>query len=218
MYLTRQSISGCICEIMTLFASRKHSPVRKPDASTSSFSKLAHRLVVNTVREQEVVAQQPDAPPLNLITTTPWNVTKIVVRLGPVVDVYQHIESVIMWRDALKSTCWMVAWVALCRFIRRCPYMLFALLTHELLHPGYHPTLLCITPHLCLIVFVLRNYHKKQAELNQSAPAETSWSTSIAIGSEQYFKNIQVGETGLLKTSACTFHSYQTKCSSCRMS
>ncbi|KND02589.1 uncharacterized protein SPPG_03046 [Spizellomyces punctatus DAOM BR117] len=159
---------------MPLFsASQRASSARTSNAHSGSLSNLVHRVLVNTAKEQDRQEQQPPSPPLNLVTTTPWNATRLIVRLGPVVETYENLEAVVRWKDPVKTVIWMIAWCALC----------------------YYPTLLCISPNLFIIVIILRNFYRRQREDQDNPPPTpppvTSWSTSIAVGSEPYLKNMQ---------------------------
>ncbi|KAJ3150365.1 peroxisome- protein [Geranomyces variabilis] len=157
---------------MTLFTSHKSTGVR------AGVSQLVNRVLVSTAREQERQQQfiPPQNAPLNLLTTTPWNVSRLIVRLGPVVQVCDTARDLVRWTDPVKSVLLMLAWVTLC----------------------YYPTMLCVTPNLFVILVIMRNHHMQKNQFFREASQTSStgalgsaWSTSIAVGSEQYVRNMQ---------------------------
>ncbi|KAJ3176516.1 peroxisome- protein [Geranomyces variabilis] len=155
---------------MTLFTTHKSTGVR------AGVSQLVNRVLVNTAREQERQAFNPPQPPLNLLTTTPWNVSRLIVRLGPVVQVCDTVRDLVRWTDPVKTVLLMLAWVTLC----------------------YYPTMLCVTPNLFVILVIMRNHHMQKNQFFREASQTSStgalgsaWSTSIAVGSEQYVRNMQ---------------------------
>ncbi|KAI8823093.1 Peroxin/Dysferlin domain-containing protein [Fimicolochytrium jonesii] len=168
----------------SLFSSHRSSPSRPSKSSspprTSYFShshshspapkqpSVMENLLINTAREQ--ARPLPEAPGLSLVTTT-GHFSRLIVRLSPVVAVWECFDTMVRWRDPIKSPILVLGWVTLC----------------------YYPTILCIVPNLYIMYLILRNYVVKQRGSIHSETSGTTpnWYASITVGSEQYAKNMQ---------------------------
>ncbi|KAI8919817.1 Peroxin/Dysferlin domain-containing protein [Powellomyces hirtus] len=171
---------------MTLFSSHRYTP-GDGGGGRSVIHNLVNKVLINTAREHEKIPAS--APPLNLLTTTPWNVSRIVTRLGPVVRIYETTQNLITWKDPIKTILLMAVWVSLC----------------------YYPTMLCITPHLSIIIIILRNHERKdqfmrKREMEASIAVATGWTSSIAVGSEEYLRNMQFMQN--MMSMYCDAHDY----------
>ncbi|KAJ3143925.1 hypothetical protein HK101_002943, partial [Irineochytrium annulatum] len=61
--------------------------------------------------EREREAGLNRQPPLNLLTTTPWNLTRMVIRLGPVVNGLGVADNILDWNPPFRTGILMAAFV-----------------------------------------------------------------------------------------------------------
>ncbi|KAI9312992.1 integral peroxisomal membrane peroxin-domain-containing protein [Zopfochytrium polystomum] len=131
-------------------------------------------------------------PSLNLLTTTPYNTFRFILRFGPVVNSKDVIVDVLAWKDPLVSGICLGSYVVLCLY----------------------PTLVLILPQIVVIAFITFNYHLRNypvppqagapvpgmaevavladgATATDSAELETLYSRMSGLAKSQYAKNLQ---------------------------
>ncbi|TPX59554.1 hypothetical protein PhCBS80983_g02436 [Powellomyces hirtus] len=100
---------------------------------------IVQELITSTAMNSAAMEKAAKDPPLNLLTTTPKNFTRFVMRLGPVVNFQDDVTEVLTWQNPPKTVIVMVTYIFLC----------------------IYPTLLIVAPQMLLIYIIMGNYYKK---------------------------------------------------------
>jgi hypothetical protein len=74
-------------------------------------------IFASTALAEEAIAQGSEnvEPPLNMLTTTPYNMIRMVVRLTPVVQGKQSVEDILRWKDPRKTGVILLLYVVVCK-------------------------------------------------------------------------------------------------------
>ncbi|KAJ1538478.1 hypothetical protein HK405_013820, partial [Cladochytrium tenue] len=149
---------------------------------------LVRAVVAGAVAAEEALRRETASgasrPPLNLLTTTPYNMTRMVARLGPVVDAVDELRALLAWKRPLLSLLAAIAYAAVCLF----------------------PAVLLLLPQAALLAAIAHSYYfrhlpARRAAAAATAAAATDGAVAIAsadgtaaaagVGRAQYARNLQ---------------------------
>ncbi|KAI9346390.1 Peroxin/Dysferlin domain-containing protein [Zopfochytrium polystomum] len=120
-------------------------------------------------------------PPLNLLTTTPINTVRLILRFGPVANSKDVILDLLAWKDPLVSAACMLAYVILC----------------------IYPILVLVLPQLVILGIIAYNYRQRQTQPADPSPVnidppvpdnpntEELFRKMSKLAKSQYAKNLQ---------------------------
>ena len=98
--------------------------------------------------------------PLNLLTTTPKNFTRMVSKIKPLVDFQDEIIDVLSWTNTGKSMAYLLGYCLLCLY----------------------PTMIFLMPHLYVISIIVRNYcTPSNAKKQDGLPSQAQYIKNMAF-------------------------------------
>ncbi|KAJ3315737.1 hypothetical protein HDU76_002131 [Blyttiomyces sp. JEL0837] len=172
---------------MLMAGQRSSSLVKTVFASTA---------IAEDAMERERESGQSKPPPLNLLTTTPYNLTRMVLRLGPVVNGKEVLEDLLSWKDPVKTIVAMFVYVTLCLY----------------------PTLLLILPQVGILAVIGANYYKRnepRAHANPALVQESLMTDPSLLSQTSNFQRMQsAGTTAAANPTIPTMASSTTGTSS----
>ncbi|KAJ1566345.1 hypothetical protein HK405_010176 [Cladochytrium tenue] len=146
---------------------------------------LVRAVVASAVAAEEALRRETASgasrPPLNLLTTTPYNMTRMVARLGPVVDTVDELRALLAWKRPLLSLLAAVAYAAVCLF----------------------PVVLLLLPQAVLLAAIAHSYYFPHRPVRLAAAAgsaatdgtvavnSTDSTAAASVGKAQYARNLQ---------------------------
>lgn len=136
-------------------------PRRPPYEDTGS---VIHDLAINTAisaREMKRVGKET-MPKLNLATTMPKNMTKFVMRLGPLVDFQDECIEIFTWKNPSRTIAFLLAYILLCLY----------------------PIILYTLPQILMLCFMIRLYYIRAENIATKPQSKLSLNLS-------YLKNLQ---------------------------
>ncbi|KAJ3093848.1 hypothetical protein HDU97_008937 [Phlyctochytrium planicorne] len=141
---------------------------------------------VETVAAEEVLEREREnstiKQPLNLLTTTPWNLTRMLVRLGPAVNAVDDVDILLSWKYPSLTAILYFVFVVLCLY----------------------PVSILILPQLTISGYIISRFYFRKP-LSQEPTVEPdvveipaskgsaadSLPFASSIESQQYLKNLQ---------------------------
>ncbi|KAI9140559.1 Peroxin/Dysferlin domain-containing protein [Paraphysoderma sedebokerense] len=108
-------------------------------------------------------------PGLNLLTTTPKNLTKFVHRVGGLRQFEKDVKELFTWKDPIKTLLAMAVWTIMC----------------------LNPILFTIAPHLALIYHLARSYYGKTRRRALGVPEPHSEAGPPNLKPSEYKANLQ---------------------------
>ncbi|KAI9204666.1 integral peroxisomal membrane peroxin-domain-containing protein [Polychytrium aggregatum] len=154
-----------------------NQPVKDSPTSSGSSGSSSPSRELSSSEDLNIAAQRQ--PPLNLLTATPWNISRLVLRLGPVVDAFDIAVDVLLWTYPFRTGMICIGWIVLCTY----------------------PILGFIIPQACLILYMLSRYktssHRRPLptppieELERVTSSTSLLSSIPTVNHQQYQKNLK---------------------------
>ncbi|KAI8815231.1 integral peroxisomal membrane peroxin-domain-containing protein [Cladochytrium replicatum] len=146
---------------------RARTGKRVDDESPANTTGLVQNLVANTASTSAAIEKEKsNIPALNLLTTTPFNFSRLINRLDPVVNAHDRIVEILTWEKPAETILTIIGFVFICRY----------------------PIFIAIIPQALVLFLIGSNYYAKTKR--SLKPDSSRGGPSYSVGSSQYVKNM----------------------------
>ncbi|KAJ3392304.1 hypothetical protein HDU92_008535 [Lobulomyces angularis] len=139
-----------------------------PSFSGSDTGSFINELAVNTAISSQEIKKASSIKTgltarLNFATTMPKNMTRFIMRLGPLVAIQDDLIEIFTWKNPYRTVAIMLVYIILCLY----------------------PTLFLIVPQTAFIYYLIKQYYRKTKHIAMNKK-ETKINVNL-----QYLKNLQ---------------------------
>ncbi|KAI8816315.1 integral peroxisomal membrane peroxin-domain-containing protein [Fimicolochytrium jonesii] len=136
---SNSSSAKSVASSTTVIPSSPSATTLASTSDTESPGIVADLIASTAINSAAMRRASSDQPALNLLTTTPKNLTRFVLRLDAVVQFQEELTEVLTWQNPSKTLVVMSIYVFLCLY----------------------PILFLVSPQLLIIYLIMRNYYEK---------------------------------------------------------